>query len=437
MNFSAQDLDDLGKRGISRLEAERQLGLFLSPPPAPKLERPCTVGEGILRLSEAEQVKYERLGLERLKLGSVAKFVPASGAATRLFKDLLAAETGADGMPNGPAAEALVHAERFAFYGAWKQALGTDSDKAFAMRLAKGQWKGSLEALLGVPGLDYASQPKALLPFHTVDGSPRTALEEQVHEALQLGLDHIHFTVSAGHQEAFEAQLRALELPLPFSLSEQSQSTDTLAAEADGRPFRDAAGRLVFRPGGHGALLHNVQALANAGHTTLLIKNIDNIAHPHLWPVTLKWKRILVGLLDEIGPLDCPVRVAGVVPNTGQPGGGPFFVGGKGQIIESAQVGPSQKAVFAAGTHFNPVDLACRLTDKAGKPFDLEAYSDPNAVFFSDKSHLGRPLRALELPGLWNGGMAEWRTVFVEVPLETFNPVKTVNDLLRPVHQPK
>jgi hypothetical protein len=439
MSFTPQDLQDLERRGIRPAEAERQLGLFRVPPAPTALDRPCTVGDGILRLSEAEQAKYERLGHEHLKLGGVAKFVPASGAATRMFKDLLTALEQKDGMPAAPVAEALTHAERFAFYEDWKKAAGTDTDKAFNMRLATGHWRDNLRALLQAPGLNYASLPKALLAFHNVEGSPRLAMEEQVHEGLQMAVDHIHFTVSAEHRASFEAQLRSLELPLPFSLSEQAPSTDTLAAEADGSPFRDAAGRLVFRPGGHGALLHNVQHLADIGHSQLLIKNIDNIAHPKLWPVTLKWKRILAGLLAELGPQDRPVRVAGVVPNTGDAGGGPFWVGGGLQIVESAQVdlnAPAQKAIFNASTHFNPVDIACRLTDKAGKPFNLDEFRDPNAVFLANKSHLGRPLRALELPGLWNGAMAHWKTVFVEVPGETFNPVKSVNDLLKPAHQP-
>jgi hypothetical protein len=439
MSFNAQDLQDLAERGISEPEAERQLGLFRHPPAPVALQRPCTVGDGILRLNEGDQAKYERLGRVLLEEGGVAKFVPASGAATRLFKEALAAIDQEEGMPSAPVAELLTHAERFAFYDAWKAALGVSTDKAFAMSLTTGRWRDDLKALLGTPGLGYAGLPKALLQFHTVDRAPRTALEEQLHEGLQLGAGHAHFTVSAEHRAGFEALLKALNLPLTVSLSEQSPSTDTLAAEADGSAFRDPQGRLVFRPGGHGALLHNVQALADAGHRCLVIKNIDNIAHPKLWPVALRWKRILLGLLAELGPQDRPVRVAGVVPNTGEAGGGPFWIGGTRQIVESAQVDmkdAAQKAAFNASTHFNPVDLACRLTDGKGKPFDLSAFRDPHAVFLADKSHLGRPLRALELPGLWNGAMAHWKTVFVEVPGETFNSVKVVNDLLKPAHQP-
>lgn len=444
MSFSPQDLQDLASRGISVAEAERQLGLFVEAPAATELDRPCTVGDGILRLNESDQAKYERLGHEHLKLGNLTKFVPASGAATRMFKDCLQALEQKDGMPQGPVAELLTQAERLAFYGVWKKALGVESDKAFAMRMATGHWRESLKTLVLSPGLNYSQVPKALLPFHTVTAGARTALEEHLHEALQLSADHAHFTVSAEHRAGFEALLAELNLPLAVSLSEQAPSTDTLAAELDGSPFRDGTGRLVFRPGGHGALLHNLQTLANAGHSQVMIKNIDNISHSRLWPLALKWKRILVGILAELGPQDLPLRVVGVVPNTGEAGGGPFWVrhaqgNVTAQIVESAQVdltAPVQNKVFQSSTHFNPVDLVCRLTNKASKPFDLNVFRDPNAVFLSRKTHLGRPLRALELPGLWNGAMAQWRTIFVEVPGETFNPVKSVNDLLKPAHQP-
>lgn len=437
--LNSHDLQDLNVRGIAPSEAEQQLGLFRSPPASARLERPAVVGDGILRLSEADQSKYERLGLELLSQGRVTKMVPASGAATRMFKDFLAAQESSDGVLSGAVAEAFARVEQFAFFEAWKRAVGVDSNPAFATLLVSDHWRDALEALLQAPGLDYANRPKALLAFHRVKGQVRTALEEQLREGLELGTCHAHFTVSAEHRRGFEAQLTALSLPLNTSLSEQSPSKDTLAAEADGSPFRDAQGRLVFRPGGHGALLHNLQALVAGGHSQVILKNIDNIAHPKLWPVALRWKRILLGLLHELGPLDRPVRVAGVVPNTGEPGGGPFWVDGRLQIVESAQVNlkdPGQKALFNASTHFNPVDLACRLTDAHDRPFDLTEFRDPKAVFLAQKSHGGRPLQALELPGLWNGAMAYWKTVFVEVPLETFNPVKTVNDLLKPAHQP-
>jgi hypothetical protein len=232
-------------------------------------------------------------------------------------------------------------------------------------------------------------------------------------------------------------------MPVDLSYSFQDPASDTIAGDGQGAPFRDDEGRLVLRPGGHGALIKNLQALAD-GADLAVLKNIDNIAHPRTWATQLRWKRILLGLLDEAcgSDWDRPVRVAGVVANTGEPGGGPFWVDGPEgpslQIVESAQMDlsePSQAAAFKAATHFNPVDLVCRLTDPQGRPFALDDYIDPAAVFVSKKSHLGRPLLALERPGLWNGAMAHWKTVFVEVPLETFNPVKTVADLLKPAHQ--
>ncbi|MGH7442178.1 MAG: DUF4301 family protein, partial [bacterium] len=221
----------------------------------------------------------------------------------------------------------------------------------------------------------------------------------------------------------------------------QDPSTDTLAGDGQNGLFRDRGGRLVFRPGGHGALLSNLQALGSDADMVLL-RNIDNITHPRLWPSQLRTRRILLGLLDEAIAEggDVPTRVAGVVPNTGEPGGGPFWVQGlaQPQIMEAAQVDgrdEAQQALFASGTHFNPVDLACSMHDAQGRPFNLERFSDPSAVFFSRKSHLGHPLLALERPGLWNGAMAHWKTLFVELPLDSFNPVKTVGDLLKPAHQ--
>jgi hypothetical protein len=220
----------------------------------------------------------------------------------------------------------------------------------------------------------------------------------------------------------------------------QDPATDTLAGDGQGGLYRDKEGKLVLRPGGHGSLIKNLHALAKVADVAV-IKNIDNICHPRLWAESLRWKRILAGVLAQAleGGWDRPVRVVGVVPNTGEPGGGPFWIAdGSAQVVESAQMDlkdPAQDAIFKAATHFNPVDLVCRLTDKGGQPFDLDAFVDPSAVFLSTKSQNGKPLVALERPGLWNGAMANWKTVIVEVPLETFNPVKTVFDLLKPAHQ--
>jgi hypothetical protein len=413
-----------------------------------RLTRACTVGDGILRLDEAAQAKAEAQGAELLKGSRAAKFVPASGAATRMFKDLLAALEHDEGMPSKPVTELFFAAAQFAFHNTWKEALGDKNDKAFNMHLATGEWKRVLKALLESPGLGYAKAPKAFLEFHRVDGRSRTALEEHWHEAAQLPVKKLHFTVSPEHEAGFHALVGGLRPLMSFAgagwvdlgYSFQDPSTDTLAGDGQGGLYRDQDGKLVLRPGGHGSLIKNLQALAKVADVAV-IKNIDNICHPRLWAESLRWKRILAGVLADAlkDGWDRPVRVVGMVPNTGEPGGGPFWIAdGSAQVVESAQMDlkdPAQDAIFKAATHFNPVDLVCRLTDKDGQPFDLDAFVDPSAVFLSTKSQNGKPLVALERPGLWNGAMAKWKTVFVEVPLETFNPVKTVFDLLKPAHQ--
>jgi hypothetical protein len=401
--FSASDHEQLQSHGVSPADAGRQLSLFKNPPLPAALERPCTVGDGILRLSEQEQAAHEAAGEALLKAGRVAKFVPASGAATRMFQALQAEPQGA------AAKEALAKLGQFAFAN---EIQGEPDPLAAILRR-------------------YASLPKALIPFHWHGDHYHTAFEDHLRECQFLGIPSAHFTVSPEHRAGFEALLKAMPPPPEVSFSEQKPSTDTLAADGGGDPFRGADGKLVFRPGGHGALLENLNDL----HADLvLIKNIDNISHSRLWKEQLRWKKILLGVLSAQGDPGRPVRVCGVVQNTGEPGGGPFWIHGVPQIVESAQVDlkdPAQKKIFASATHFNPVDLACSV-----KGFDLKKYRDDSAVFISQKSKDGKPLQALELPGLWNGAMAGWQTVFVEVPLETFNPVKTVNDLLKPAHRP-
>jgi hypothetical protein len=448
--FDAADLAQLEAAGLAVEEALRQRALLAEPPAPLRLARPCVVKDGIRRLDAREEADYEARGAGLIPRLRVAKFVPASGAATRMFKDLLAALKQEDGPPQGGAGEALLAADRFAFFELWREALGAKDTRAFAMGLAKGRWKEALQALLGQPGLDYAALPKAFILFHRYGSRARTALEEHWREAAELGLGHLHFTLSPEHDADFQSllgdlrRLPAGERPpeLDLSRSFQDPSTDTLAGDGNGGLFRADDGRLVLRPGGHGALIRNLEALAKNADVALL-RNIDNITHARLWQRQLRSKRILLGLLDEAtqgGGFDSPVRVVGMVPNTGEPGGGPFWVQGMPgpQIVESAQVDlkdAGQKAIFAASTHFNPVDMACRLTDAQGRPFELGRFTDPSAVFLSSKSHLGRPLTALERPGLWNGAMAHWKTIFVELPLEDFNPVKTVVDLLKPAHQ--
>jgi hypothetical protein len=356
-----------------------------------------------------------------------------------------------------------------------------------------------LAALLEPHGLDYARLPKGLLAFHRLGPEVRTAAVEHLAEtALLVGPGHparLHLTVAPEHRPLFEAHFEgwrpALErryaTPLTVSFSEQQAATDTLALGPDGTPLRDADGRLVLRPGGHGALLANLAAL---DAELVIIRNIDNVVPDARKGDNLLWDRLLTGLLlalqeeqqhlldrlqsapddaathravraflrdelDEALPeeipaprlierLDRPLRICGMVRNSGEPGGGPFWVRSRDgqlsrQIVEATQIDrhdPAQAAILAAATHFNPVDMACALRDGHGRPYTLAQYVDQGAAIVTTKQQNGQALRILERPGLWNGGMAGWHTVFVELPESAFNPVKTIFDLLRPAHQP-
>ncbi|GHV27762.1 hypothetical protein FACS1894176_09950 [Bacteroidia bacterium] len=376
--------------------------------------------------------------------------------------------------------------------------------KAIDELIADGQYKAVVENLLNVKGLNYGQLPKGLLYFHTYPEGVRTAMEEQLVEGVLYACNaakqiHVHFTVSSEHKALFE-QLTREKTPVyaqkfgvtyQVNFSEQKSSTDTIAADADNQPFRDDD-TLVFRPGGHGALIEN---LNDMDADVVFIKNIDNVVPDTFKPATVLYKQLIAGVLVDYQQkmfaylqqiesgkytreqllemlyflqnelciknpetkhledselvlyiktkLNRPLRVCGMVRNTGEPGGGPFLtVNPDGtislQVLESSQIDltdPAKKAMFEQGTHFNPVDLVCALKNYQGEKFDLPQYVDKNTGFISLKSKNGNPLKALELPGLWNGAMSDWNTVFVEVPIETFNPVKTVNDLLRAEHQ--
>lgn len=510
--FDQADRADLAALGISEEEVARQLRLFAGPPPAAVLDRPCTVGDGITVLGDAERRAALRAYDGAAAAGRLVKFVPASGAATRMFQALLAArQAGAvtrvalrarAAAGDGDSREVLTFADnlsRFAFAAALAGVLagrGQDLD-ALARR---GEVGAIIDALLDADGLNYAALPKSLLLFHRYPDGSRTAFEEHVLEAAAYarsaaGAVQMHFTVSPEHDAACRTLLERVRerweargaMRLAVGFSHQKRSTDTVAVDLDDRPSRDARGRLVFRPGGHGALIENLNDLRG---DIVFIKTIDNIQPEHLRRPALEWLRVLTGhlvavqdalvahraaLADDlphaeqiaaarhfartalgaaVGPdagaaavtaaLDRPVRVCGMVRNSGEPGGGPFWVRGadghcRRQIVEAAQVDRSndaQWATFAAATHFNPVFLACAVRDWRGRPFDLHEFVDQSAVFVARKSKDGRGLKALERPGLWNGAMAYWHTLFVELPDVTFTPVKTVNDLLRPSHQP-
>jgi len=499
--LSPADLAQIEARGIAREEVERQLALHASPPPRIQLERPCRLGDGIEPLGAENQEAYLRLAEDAAAAGRITVFVPASGAATRMFESLLSwpareslpsaaalAERAAGGDP--AAADLLRLArelEAFAFYGELRELLARRGHDLREIR-ERHRHERILGALLDAEGLGLADLPKALVPFHTADGEPRTALEEQIEEAALYARDaagrtRMHVTIGP----EFTERCRAVAARRPqgggradLTLSHQSAATDTIAATRDARPFRQADGTLLFRPGGHGALLAN---LASAKADLVVIKNIDNILPGSGRALVVRWKKLLLGrllvmraeidrLLDELATgadgapaarfldealgvktapdelaalvdqLDRPLRVCGVVRNSGEPGGGPFWVrhgtAVSRQIVESSQVDhdhPEQERIWTSATHFNPVDIVAAIRDRHGRPYDLARYVDREAVFVADKSHGGEPLRALEHPGLWNGSMAGWNTIFVEVPRETFAPVKTLFDLLRPEHR--
>ena len=521
LQLTPDDCADLKRRGIPQAEVERQLALFRQSLPPVRLLRPCTVGDGIVGIVEPELGELRALHDEAQAAGRITKFVPASGAATRMFRDLVyfldgpgagaswsAIRHDADRGDSAAATlvQFLAQVERFAFHGCLERRLEQRGSEL--SRLARsGDYAPVLAALLRPAGMDYERLPKGLLEFHAYPDDTRTPFEEHLVEAAHYARDaagrcRLHFTVSPEHRERFEA-LAATEVPFyankfgatfEIDWSAQKPSTDTIAVSPDDVPLRDDAGRLVFRPGGHGALIEN---LADLDADLVLIKNIDNVQPDHLKGATLTWKRTLVGfalrlerrahellrrlraealdlaLLDSaaefagsrlaaalngrldtrtpearrawlIDRLSRPLRVCGVVRNTGEPGGGPFWVRGRDgsvslQIVEGAQIdlkAADQRAIFEASTHFNPVDLVCALRAGDGRPYDLHAFIDPSVAIVTTKSSAGRTVKALERPGLWNGAMAGWNTVFVEVPLETFTPVKTVLDLLRPEHQP-
>ncbi len=471
-SLTAADLRQLSASGISAEEAERQLALLVSPPAPAALARPCTVGDGIVKIDDPGHLdELEARGRAAAAAGRLAKFVPASGAASRMFRMLAAVrEKGLAGSSrqlaaaasagDGDAADALRFTEvlpRLALAGPLAERLGVDPAE-LARRAATGPLEPLLDALLDADGLDAARLPKALLPFHLENARPVTAFEEQIAEgALYVvdgeGLARIHFTISPGVRERFTAELEALAPRIAAAgataevrFSEQSSATDTLALDAAGRPARTADGRLLLRPSGHGALLAN---LAATGGDLVVIKNIDNVLPRRHHPEVARLKRILAGLADALreessgADQERPLRICGVVANSGEPGGGPFWVARRDgtvapQIVESSQVAlgrADQLAAWRAATHFNPVDLVVALRDGAGRPFQLERFVDPTAAIVTTKSEGGRTLTVLERPGLWNGAMAGWRTVFVEVPSWTFAPVKSVLDLARPEHQ--
>ncbi len=509
--FTEKDLAAFRERGITREEVERQLELFRKGFPFADIRRPATPGDGILVFGEEEKKRLaEKYGKDPEER-SVVKFVPASGAASRMFKKLFAYhEAWKKGgrlqgkpAPDDEMARFFEGLRRFAFAEELEEILRRQYGKELGTLLAEKRFGEIVEGVLFTPGLGYGALPKGLILFHRYPEGPRTAFEEHLAEGALYATSHgdmvnLHFTVSPEHKERFRERFRRKErffsehfgVHYHVDYSVQKPSTDTVAVDPENRPFRKEDGTILFRPGGHGALLENLNELKEA---VIFIKNIDNVVPDRLKDETVFHKKVLGGLLleltDEIHRwlrrmdedlldrtelqelerfardhlmlhvpevegdaaerqrtlydlLHRPLRVCGMVRNEGEPGGGPFWVADSHghlslQIVESAQIDmndPEKKAIVERSTHFNPVDIVCSVYDHRGKKYDLRQYVDPGTFFISRKSYDGRELKALELPGLWNGSMARWTTIFVEVPPATFHPVKTVLDLLRPEH---
>ncbi len=440
--WTQSDLEQLAQHGISVEKANQQMESFKTGFPSLDIVGAASVKNGIMVPKKAEQETYIAAWEEYLKgKHKVLKFVPASGAASRMFKNLF--EYLDNGVETPFIQEFLSNIDKFAFGDQLEGKTG----------------KEAVRYLL--EDMEYGKLPKGLLLFHKYRDGARTPALEHLAEGALTGATNIHFTVSHEHLPLFRQHiaqnLQKFEakygVKYEISFSEQMPSTDTLAANPDGTPFRTADGKLLFRPGGHGALIEN---LNQQDADIVFIKNIDNVVPDRLKKETIRYKQILAGVLvtkqkeifeklqdpnlsdEERARLNRPIRVCGVVKNTGEPGGGPFLVREEDgsiskQILESSQI--EDKSLMEKSTHFNPVDLVCAIKDYQGKPFDLPKYVDPKTGFISHKSKDGKELLALELPGLWNGAMSRWNTYFVEVPIATFNPVKTVNDLLREQHQ--
>ena len=504
--LSQEDLRQIAGKGITEAQVEAQLEEFKHGFPFLRIDAAAGIGNGIVAPAEDERAKYiDAWNAYKAEGKKVVKFVPASGAASRMFKNMFAFLSADYDEPQTDFEKKYFdNIGKFAFYDELNEACKKNEGKDIPALIAAGDYKAVVSNMLEAKGLNYGQLPKGLLLFHKYPEGPRTPLEEHLVEgalyAASNGEAHIHFTVSHEHKELFKAKVAekcgqyAAKYGIKYDVtfSEQKPSTDTVAANPDNTPFRNEDGSLLFRPGGHGALIQN---LNDIDADVVFIKNIDNVVPDRLKDDTVTYKQLLAGILVTLQAkafgylrlldtgaytheqleemirfvqrdlccrkadikqledaelviylrkkLNRPMRVCGVVKNVGEPGGGPFLTYNQDgtvslQILESSQIDKTNEEymkMFTEGTHFNPVDLVCAVKDYKGDAFNLPDYVDKTTGFISSKSKNGRELKALELPGLWNGAMSDWNTVFVEVPLSTFNPVKTVNDLLREQHQ--
>lgn len=505
--FNAEDILQIEQKGMNEAQINAQLENFKNGFDFLKLEGAAAVGNGIVAPTEDEAEAYIQAWNNYKAEGhNITKFVPASGAASRMFKNLFEFLNADYEAPTTDFEKTFfVHIHSFAFYDALNDACFLNEGKGIDALVEEGDYKAVVANLLSEDGLNYGQLPKGLLQFHTYDDCAKTPVEEHLTEAAlyasSRGEADVHFTVSHEHRDLFQELIdRVLpefkaqhNLTYNVSLSEQKPSTDTIAVNMDNTPFRTNDGKLLFRPGGHGALIENLNDLKS---DIVFIKNIDNVVPDYMKAETVYWKQVIAGILVEVQKqvfgylrlldshkyshedleeiirfvrhtlgcniaglkdledtelhiylrkkLNRPIRVCGVVKNVGEPGGGPFLAYNPDgsvslQILESSQIdqnNPEYMNMFTQGTHFNPVDLVCAVRNYKGEKFNLPDFVDPATGFISYKSKDGKELKALELPGLWNGAMSDWNTIMVEVPLATFNPVKTVNDLLRPQHQP-
>lgn len=504
--MTPQDRELLQIKGISEQQITDQLACFVKGFPYLKLSAAASVEKGILAPNADEQELYLNAWEAYTQTDkAIVKFVPASGAASRMFKNLFEFLTADYNTPETNFEKTFFNQiAKFAFYEDLNASCLKNSGKNVSELVASGNYKEVVATLLQSSGLNYGDLPKGLLKFHQYEDGSRTPLEEHLVEgalyaANKNGKVNVHFTVSPEHRALFQelatekaaSYARKYGVDYNISFSEQKSSTDTIAADMENQPFRDN-GELLFRPGGHGALIENLNDL---DADIIFIKNIDNVVPDKLKGDTILYKKIIAGVLIALQQqafaylqlldsgrytpeqvleilqflqkklycknpetknledaelviylkekLNRPMRVCGMVRNVGEPGGGPFLAYNSDgtislQILESSQIDMNDsvaKDMFEKGTHFNPVDLVCAVRDYKGHKFDLVKYVDRATGFISYKSKGGKELKALELPGLWNGAMSDWNTIFVEVPLTTFNPVKTVNDLLREQHQ--
>ncbi|MDH5396924.1 MAG: DUF4301 family protein [Cyclobacteriaceae bacterium] len=510
--FSADDLVRIQEKGMDLKQVEQQLADFRQGYPFMKLKAPATIGSGILKIDHADMEKYLDVYEREIKNKAVVKFVPASGAASRMFKVLfsfleeyLGSSAQVEALAkNKEVKKFFSNLGRFAFQSDLEKAVSAGGDQLDKL-IEGGQYAEVLEYFLTDKGLNYGTLPKGLLKFHRYEGRERLPVEEHIVEGVHYARSgqevNLHFTVSPEHQHLFERELekvvgdyeKEFDVEVKIAYSTQKGATDTIAVDMNNEPFRNADGSLLFRPAGHGALLENLNAIEA---DLVFLKNIDNVVPDRIKETTYIYKKLIGGTLLEYqasvfsyieilergvtdeevlreieqyltdylgtvkgalhksGPdekaawllhkLRRPIRVCGMVINQGEAGGGPFWVTDAVgtdslQVVETAQVDVSdsaQKDILQSSTHFNPVDVVCGLKDHKGRKYNLMDFRDPRAGFISVKSKDGKDLKAMELPGLWNGSMADWNTVFVEVPAITFNPVKSVNDLLRPEHLP-